>query len=170
MSYQCEVTKRASQPTLNIRTRTAVEDLPRVLGQAYGSIAQYLGELGEQPAGPPFVAYHNQDMQDLDIEIGFSVARQLPGRGDIQAGEIPGGKVATCLHIGPYSEIGPAYTALSQWMEEQGYEPTGVAYESYLNDPEQTPPEELRTQIAFPLKGGPLQLPAADPSNDQIGR
>jgi len=123
-----------------------------VLGQAYGAIAQYLGELGEQPAGPPFVIYHNDDMQDLDVEIGFPVARELPSKGDIQASEIPGGKVATCLYVGPYAEIEPAYAALSEWMRENGHEATGVAYEMYLNDPQQTPPAELQTQIVFPLK------------------
>jgi effector-binding domain-containing protein len=92
------------------------------------------------------------DMQDLDVEIGFPVARELPGRGDIRAGEIAGGKAATCLYTGPYEDIGQPYEALSQWMEENGYEPTGVAYEMYLNDPQETPPEELQTQIMFPLR------------------
>jgi effector-binding domain-containing protein len=152
MSYQCQVKEQPSQPTLAIRTRTSVQQLGQALGEAYGAIAQYLGELGEAPAGPPFAAYHNEDMEDLDVEIGFPVARELPGRGDILAGEIPGGGVATCLHTGPYSGIGSAYEALSHWMEENGYQPTGVAYEVYLNDPDETPPEELQTQIAFPLK------------------
>jgi effector-binding domain-containing protein len=152
MSYQCELRERSAQPTLTIRTRTSVEDLGQVLGQAYGTIGQYLGELAEPCAGPPFVAYHNEDMQDLDIEAGCPVARELPGRGEIQAGEMPGGKVATCLHTGPYSDIGPAYEALSSWMEDKGYEPAGAAYEIYLNDPEETPPEELETLIMFPLE------------------
>jgi effector-binding domain-containing protein len=129
-----------------------VQELGRVLGESYGAIAQYLGELGEQPAGPPFAAYHNEDMQDLDVEIGFPVARELPGRGGIQAGELPGGKVATCLYIGPYSGIEPAYTALSRWVEENDCQPTGVAYEVYVSDPDETPPQELHTQIVFPLK------------------
>jgi effector-binding domain-containing protein len=152
MSYKCKVKEQPSRATLAIRTRVSVQDLPQVLGRAYGAIAQYLGELGEQPAGPPFVAYYNMDMQALDIEAGFPVFRELSGKGDIQAGEIPGGKVATCLYTGPYSGIEPAYNALSQWMKENGYEATGVAYEMYLNDPEQTPPQELQTQIVFPLK------------------
>jgi len=152
MSYKCEVREQPAQATLAVRTRTSVQELPQVLGQTYGAIAQYLGELGEQPVGPPFTAYYNMDMQDLDVEIGFPVARELPGRGDIQAGEIPGGKVATCLYTGPYSDIEPAYNALFQWMEENGYEATGVAYEMYLDDPQETPPEELQTQIVFPLK------------------
>ena len=152
MSYKCEVKEQTTQPTLAIRTRVSVQDLPQTLGEAYGAIAQYLGELGEQPAGPPFAAYHNMDMQNLDVAIGFPVSRKLASRDDIQAGEIPGGKAATCLYVGPYAEIEPAYTALSEWMKDNGYKATGVAYEMYLNDPEETPPQELQTQIAFPLK------------------
>ena len=152
MSYKCKVKEQPTQATLAIRTRVSVQDLPQVLGKAYGAIAQYLGESGEQPAGPPFAAYYNMDMQALDVEIGFPVSRKLSGKGDIQAGEIPGGKVATCLYTGPYSDIEPAYNALSQWMKENGYEATGIAYEMYLNDPGQTPPQELQTQIVFPLK------------------
>jgi effector-binding domain-containing protein len=152
MKYHCEVKEQQTQPTLAVRTRTSVQELPKTLGEAFDALAQYLGELGEPPAGPPFVAYYNEDMQDLDVEIGFPVARELPGRGDIQAGEIPGGRVAACLYRGPYSGIAAAYEALSRWMEEKGYQPTGVAYEVYLNDPDETPPEELQTQIAFPLQ------------------
>jgi effector-binding domain-containing protein len=152
MSYQCEVQERAAQPAMSIRTRAPVGELGQVLGKSFAAIWQYLGELGEEPAGPPFAAYYNEDMQDLDVEIGFPVSRGLPGKDDIEASEIPGGKVATCLHTGPYSEIEQAYNALSRWMQDNGYEATGVAYEVYLNDPSETPSKELQTQIAFPLK------------------
>jgi effector-binding domain-containing protein len=154
MSYQCEVKEQPPQPTLSIRTTTSVQALPQVLGQAYGAIAHYLGALGEQPAGAPFAAYYNMDMENLDVEIGIPVAKKLAGKDEIKAGELPGGKVATCLHVGPYSEVEPAYAALSEWIEANGYQPTGVAYEMYLNDPNQTPPQELQTQIMFPLKVG----------------
>ncbi len=152
MSYKCELKEQAAQPTLSIRTRTPVQNLPQALGQAYGAIAQYLGELGEQPAGAPFTAYYNMDMQDLDIEIGFPVSKKLAGRGAIQSAEIPAGKYATCLYTGPYGEISPAYDALSQWVKDHGLEATGLAYEMYLNDPAQTPPQELQTQVVFLLK------------------
>lgn len=152
MAYKCEVKEQPTQPTLSIRTRTSVQELPQVLGQAYGAIAQYLDGLGEHPAGPPFAAYYNMDMQNLEIEIGFPVSKKIAGKDKIQAGEIPAGKMATCVHIGPYSDIAPAYTALSEWIEANGYGATGVAYEMYLNDPSQTPPQELMTQIVFPLQ------------------
>ncbi len=152
MDYKCELKERAVQPTLAIRTRSAVQDLSQVLGQSYGAIMQYMCELDEQPAGAPFVAYYNMDMQDLDIEIGFPVAKKLAGKGNIQASEIPAGKFATCMHIGPYDQVEAAYNALMKWIEENGYEAAGVAYETYLNDPSETPPEQLQTLIMFPLK------------------
>jgi effector-binding domain-containing protein len=152
MAQQCELKERAKQPTLMIRTTTSMQDLSNVLGKAYGAIVQYLGSLGVAPAGPPLAVYYNMDMENLDIGIGFPVAKALPGEGKIQAGEIPAGKYASCLYTGPYDEIGDAYDALTAWVEENDYEATGLAYEFYLNDPNETPPEALQTQILFPLK------------------
>src|SRR5690554_1619214 len=96
MSYTCGIVKQSLQPVLSIRTRTAVNKLPKVLDEAYGSIMQYLEEIGEYPSGAPFVAYYNSDMQDLDVEIGFPVWEVLPGKNEIKPSEIPEGKHAVC--------------------------------------------------------------------------
>ena len=119
MRYMCELEEKVTQPTLSVRTRTPVQNLPEVLGPAWGAIMRFLGELGEQPAGPPYVAYYNMDM-----------------------------------HKGPYPEVGQAYEALGQWTHDNGREATGIAYETYLNDPGNTPPGELLTQVAWLLKSG----------------
>lgn len=152
MSYNCEVKEQMAQPTLSIRTKTSVEKLPQVLGKALSDIAQYLEEVGEEPAGPPYVAYYNMNMKKLDLEIGFPVSKKIVGKGDIKASEIPAGNTARCLYVGPYNKISPAYNALSKWIKDHGYKIKGVSYEIYLNDPNQTPPEELMTEIVFPLK------------------
>ena len=152
MSYQCQVQERSVQPTLVFRARVAVQDLPQTLGQAYGAIAQYLGELGEQPAGPPFTAYHNMDMTALDVEIGFPVASRQEGSGDVEPGKIPGGRAAVGMHTGPYDTIRETYDALSAFMETKGLEMDAFCYEFYLNDPRETPPEELKMEIYFPIR------------------
>jgi len=92
------------------------------------------------------------DMDDLDMEIGFPFEQTLTGKGNVIAGEIPGGRAAACLHVGPYDQLGAAYEALKRWMQENGHVPAGVAYEFYLNDPQTTPPAGLRTQVVFPLQ------------------
>ena len=152
MSYPCEIKEQAVQPTLTIRATTPVQGLSELLGRAYGAVAQHLGEMGEQPVGPPFVAYYNMDMQNLDVEVGFASAKKLPGKGEIQASEIPGGKFASVLYTGPYDQCGPAYEALTRFVKDTGHEATGVAYEFYLNDPQHTPPPQLQTLIMFALK------------------
>jgi effector-binding domain-containing protein len=154
MTYNCEILEKESQPVLSIRTRTAVENLPQVMGNAYRAIGELLGALGEQPAGPPFAAYFNMDMHNLDVEIGFPVFRKLDGKGEVVASEIPAGKFASCQFTGPYSEIRAAYQALTQWVVREGQEASGVSYEFYLNDPNQTSSQDLMTQIVFPLKPG----------------
>jgi effector-binding domain-containing protein len=152
MTYKCEVKEQDAQLTLSIRTKTSVQDLPQVLGKSYGAIAQYLGELGAYPAGPPFTVYYNMDMENLDVEIGFPVSKKFPNKGDIKASEIPSGNFASCLYTGPYNEIKSAYNELSQWIADNGYKASGIAYEIYLNDPSQTAPDQLQTVISFLLK------------------
>lgn len=151
MEYMCERVEREEQATVYIRTRTRVGELPGVIGAGFGKLAACLGQKGLAPAGGPYVGYHNEDMDDLDVEIGFPVAGTPAAEGEILAGSIPAGSYAACMHRGPYSEIEGAYTALMAWIQEGGLQPTGVCYEIYLNDPDETAPEELLTQVLFPV-------------------
>jgi effector-binding domain-containing protein len=126
--------------------------LPKVLGNAFEKIEARLKELGEEPAGAPFVAYYNMNMFNLDIEIGFPVKRTLDGNEEIRAGTQPAGKYAITMHQGPYSKIRPAYNTLTKKVKDEGYQASGVAYEYYLNDPMNTKANDLLTQVVFPLK------------------
>lgn len=152
MKFHCEFKDQSAQPALAIRIRTSVKDLPRVIGESYEKIMAHLSKMGEYPTGPPFTAYFNMDMDDLDVEIGFPVGKSLPGVNDIQTTEIPAGRAGSCLYTGPYDKMKPAYDELTEWIMAHGFQSTGVAYEFYLNDPDQVSPDELQTQILFPLK------------------
>ena len=154
MSYKFEVINHPAQRVLSIRTHAAMQDLPVVLPKSFDAVAHYICDLGQQPTGAPVVAYYSSDpeMQHMDIEIGYPVEQELPGQGNIQLSELSGGKAASCLYVGPYDQLRSAYEAIMQWMQAQGHEATGVCYEIYLNDPEQTAPEALETQIVFLLK------------------
>lgn len=150
MTYCYEIKDLPNQAVLSIRANTSVQDLPSIPGKSFDAIMRYPGELGEQSVGYPFTTHYNMDMQNPDVEIGFPGSRPLTGKDAIQPGNFPSGKVATCLHVVPYHEIEPAYHAL--WIAEQGYEPSEIAYEVCLNDPETTTHQELQTQILSPLK------------------
>ena len=63
-------------------------------------------------------------------------------------------RIAFIRHLGPYAELGVAYRWLyGQWLPTSGREPAdGPPFEVYLNNPEDTPPDELITEIHIPLK------------------
>jgi len=147
-----EVIQTPSQPALSIRTHTVYKGLPALIGASYMRIMQYMQELGTQPAGAPFVTYYNMDVQDWDVEIGFPLSAPLQGRDDIQAAVLQAGSAAACVYTGPYNEMAPTYEALYSWIQEKGYHPTGVVREVYLNDPADTQPQDLKTQILFLLE------------------
>jgi effector-binding domain-containing protein len=149
---EVEFKEQKKQSVLSIRTRTALDNLPNIIGDSYHRIAAYLEELWEQPADVPFTAYYNMDMQNLDVEMGFPVARPLPGKGDIKAGEIAEGKVAWYMYKGPYSELEPVYNGIFRQIAEKGCQPKGVCYEYYYNSPGEVPDNELLTRIVIPLK------------------
>jgi effector-binding domain-containing protein len=152
LTHHAAIQEMPALRVLSIRMRTPLQALPQRIQEAYGAIGAYLHELGIKPAGPPFVVYYNDNMDDLDIEAGAPVTEALPGRGDIQSGTIPAATAATCLHVGPYPELHRTYRALMDWMQAHGHHGTGVCYEYYLNDPDEVVPEALETQIVMPLQ------------------
>ncbi|MGB5822516.1 MAG: GyrI-like domain-containing protein [Proteocatella sp.] len=146
-----EILKQMEQSTLTIRTTTKIEDLPMIIGNSYDKIAQYLKELGELMTDVPFVAYHNFDMQNLDVEIGFPVSEKLPERDDIKSSSIKEGIVAFCMYQGAYRQMESVYSEMAKWIEDNGYTAIGTVYEHYYNGPE-FPESELLTKIVMPVK------------------
>ncbi len=151
-----EVRTVSEQNTLYVRTTTPVAELPQIMGTIYGEIAEFMQKEGVPFTGPPFALYHNMDMQALDVEIGFPVPADSASRGNerVQAGKIPGGKVLAVLHTGPYSAMEETYTKAMAHIEKEGLKVMPWMYEAYLNDPGETPPEQLQTEIFFPLEVG----------------
>lgn len=152
MEHSCEIVELEAAPTLVVRTRAPVDRLPEVLGPAWGSIMAIAAAAGEQPTDAPFAAFHNGDMQDLDVEIGFTFARPLAGEGEVQPGTIPAGRAVQCIHVGPYDQLGAAYRAIEAYMAEHGLTSAGPGHEFYLDDPAETAQDELSTRVFRPVR------------------
>jgi effector-binding domain-containing protein len=152
MDYKIEMKDEAAQSVLAVRFRSSVTELPAQLGRIYGSIINYIQGSGGTTPLIPYVAYFNMDMQDLELEAGFTVTEAISGEGEILAGVIPAGKQVSCTHKGPYAASEAAYNEMTNWMKKNQCIPTGVAYEFYLNSPEEVPESELLTRIMFPIK------------------
>lgn len=146
-----EIRNTVDQKALVVRLTTRASELPRVFGEAYGEIMAYMGRKGINLSGRAFALYHNTDMENLDIEIGWTIDQDDSGEGRIKFRVIPGGKVVYALHKGPYSTLENAYNKVMAFIKEKGIKTTEWMYEVYLNSPENTPEEELKTEIYFPI-------------------
>ncbi len=143
--------KQERQNALVIKQKTSIQNLPVLIGESYRKLGAYLGETNETISDVPFVAYHNMDMENLEVEIGFPVASKLQGNGEIQVSEIAAGYKIFCIYRGSYAQLETVYQELQQWMDTNGYEMVLPSYEYYYNGPD-CPEEELLTRIVIPVK------------------
>lgn len=151
MSQSYEFLDVPETHTLAIRTTTQVENLSQLIGSSYGAIMQYMAEIKEPVTREPFVIYYNLDMQNLDVEMGFPVSRELPSRGEVKASSLPAGPAAQTTFTGPYEKMAPVYEEMGKFVTDNGHEASGLSIEYYLTGPE-TPPDQQVTRIVFPLK------------------
>ncbi len=59
------------------------------------------------------------------------------------------GTVAQILHLGPYDQEGPTVERLQKFIEDSGYEITGVHEEEYLTRPDA---KVVKTLIRYPVR------------------
>ncbi len=62
------------------------------------------------------------------------------------------GLSAQIMHTGPYSEETPTINKLHEWVEENGYRLRDDHHEIYMNSPQRTKPENLKTIIRHPVE------------------
>jgi effector-binding domain-containing protein len=153
MSYEIIVKEVDAQPIVSIRTKCHAAVIGSTLAEILPEVFRYLRENGVWPSGPPFTRYHGFDETEVDIEGGMPVSSPLVGTGRIAVGELPGGKVATTIHTGPYEKLPEAHDALHTWMREQNVESAGAQWECYVTDPGEEPnPYKRRTELVWPIK------------------
>jgi len=150
--FVCELKELAPATALVIRAHATVPDIPALFESGFGEMEHLLQRQGKKPSSTSFAHYYGINEGKIDVEFGYLVDESVHGGGRAVTGSTPSGKAAACEYIGPYAEIEPAYTALMKWVSDNGLTMNGEAYEIYLNDPFETPPELLRTQVHLLLR------------------
>lgn len=150
-----EVKEISAQPFVGIKASTTPDNVGATLGEILPEVWNYVTEKGLTPSGPPITRYFTYTDTTVDLEAIAPVSApvEVDGGGRIKSGELPGGRAATTVHVGPYETISDSYDALHEWIGEQGLEAIGACWEVYLTDPtEVSDPSQIRTEIFWPVK------------------
>jgi effector-binding domain-containing protein len=151
MAYNIEVVELKPQPVLVIEATVPAPELGEALGRILPAVIAHANAHDAAITGMPFMRY--LEVTDVfRIEAGMPVAEPVAGNGEILARELPGGRAATTLFLGPYDRVGEAWDAITAWFREQNLEFAFGGWDVYENDPtEVTDPSELRTRLYQPL-------------------
>jgi AraC family transcriptional regulator len=162
---QAEIRSLPDQRVLYARQKGIVNgDFSQAAQTAFHQLYSYIGQhnlkeqvssacLGITPDEPSVVPDEEcrydagvfvNDNQQIDLLPGDPV--------DIQI--LPGGRYAVFLHKGPYRTLGQTWRAIyREWLPKSGETLRDVPpYEVYVDDPQQTRPEDLRTEIFVPIR------------------
>ena len=152
MEHEIKVREREATLVMSRRLPVRVSEIGRVIGPSFGEVYGHLDAHGGEPAGPPFVVYYGMPEADnpFDVEICAPIARVTEAPAGWQVKELPAGTFATLMHVGPYDTIGASYQALASWIGTHDMTVAGPPREVYLS-PADTPPDQVRTVIEFPV-------------------
>lgn len=128
------------------------------LNPAFGKVLQWAGQNGLLNEKTECLGVYHDDPLVTDGEkqradVGFTVDDNFQPTGEVQVQTIPSGRCAVLRHQGHYDTLHGAYNWLfAVWLPDSGQEPGAFpAYEIYVNDASQLPPEEWLTDICIPL-------------------
>jgi AraC family transcriptional regulator len=128
-------------------------------GAAFGVLCQFAGPYGLLGPASRMIGISHDDPHVTDeskfrYDACVTIDREVKPEGEVGQKTIAGGKYAVFLHAGAYEGFQQTYDQIFKaWLPGSGEklreEP---CFEVYLNSPDQTKPEDLRTEIWLPLQ------------------
>ncbi len=141
-------------PALRIASvRDVVANYP-AQGSLWEELETHLQHHQIQPSGPCFTIDHEQEYKESDVELEVCepITDELQGNERVAVRELPGGQMASMIHIGPFEGLSEAYGVFLGWIEQNGYRIVGPNREIYLRSYEDgCDPSEFVTEIQFPV-------------------
>jgi AraC family transcriptional regulator len=156
MNYTIKIRELTPQPVLVTRRRMKRDAIAQNLGPMFGDVFLFGQQAGVALGGPPLARYMEFGPGMVTIDAGVPIATEFAGddpSGKVRGEALPGGMVATTMHIGPYDKLTEAHAAMEVWIDEQGLRSRGPLWESYVTDPADYPdPNDWKTEIFWPVE------------------
>ena len=148
--YHVVLLEEPEQKVFSIRRTVGIDGYHRL----FSDLRMEAEKRGLKQAGPIQMLYYDMDFDPTgsDVEAQMVVAQDGTG-----VTVRPAHTCAAVLHKGSYGNLHFAYEALCAWLgEHTEYRVCGPAMDRYLNDPHNTPNDELLTGVSFQIEKVPV--------------
>ncbi len=158
MTYSITTKQIAPQPVLVVRRQIRREEIAATIQAGLHAIFLYAQSNGVALAhAAPFARFFAMGPGLITMAPGMNTAaahETVANDAGVTAETLPGGRVATTIHQGPYDQLPDAWAVMHQWIEAEGLHPGSDApWESYITDPGEVPdPKDWKTELFWPLK------------------
>ena len=143
------------QRVVSRREKGTYQDvIPRLVGELMGAVFSPENQRAQVKCiGMPIALYHDNEYKeaDADIEVALPISGSITVGPEYDVKTLDGQRVVSYIHKGPYLDVGVAYEVIREYMAREGLKVAGVYREVYLNDPNETPEEELLTEVQVPV-------------------
>ena len=142
---------------IGVRTECTKETMGPAMKADFEKLEKFIAQHEDLVSGTAFSIYHKWDMVKNRIAYTSglpvkSIPAGLPA--DFISGTIPTTKVYTISHTGPYAHLGNAWSTLYNMQQNKAFKLNKKVdpFEIYINNPADTPAEDLVTEVHFPIR------------------
>lgn len=161
LSCEVHLKEVADQPVLSMNVQAAYGTFGPAIRSAFGTLIAFASETGVYaPDEPPLIILYQYtpevgEVGGIAFEVCLPISRPIEGRRGIMNTLLPGGLVASVVHVGPYHELELIYPMLGAWIEAHGYGMAGPPRNLLVTNPTQvTDPAGYHTEVQWPLTPG----------------
>lgn len=150
------IVEQAAQPYIGIRNHSDLDSIDNVMVSDFKLLEKMLALHSQDKAKLAFALYHTFDIHQRHTEFttALPIEQPIDVPDDFVIGTLAAQKMLKVRHTGRYDYSGNAWAAAMSYCraEKLKINNTITGIEVYLNDPAETAPEDLVTEVLIPLK------------------
>jgi DNA-binding transcriptional MerR regulator len=154
-AYEVVLKKVEPQLVAGVEATIPTQDeVNLTFNRLFDEVFAYVDQQGGRYAGVATALWHDAEYQERDLHVGAAVPIQepIPANERVQVHELPGTDTMACVvHHGPFATLGEAYSAVTGWIESNGYRVAGPNRELYLQYERNGDQAQYVTEIQFPV-------------------
>lgn len=137
-----------------IRKKCQLKDVGSQMQNVLCEVKEKFDQHGVEPTGV-ITVYHTANLktQMFDLTVGLMIAESASPPPELSTWSIPEVKALCVQHHGRYEHLGNPWSSAHQIVRYRKLKQSKVgAFEIYRNDPDETDPADLHTDIYLPLR------------------